>query len=324
MQNSREYLFARAHTAEHAFIGALQNLLGQTLSVVKVNHREGNNTVIIKRIPEIDLGMITQAQENTNQLINTGRKIMSYTFSSLDEAKKQFPTLRANVERIVEPDHVRIIEIEKHDLAACSKDHVTNLKECDFFLVTRVSKSSDEVEIDFSVGLQAKQAAIRTSQKLLDICNVVGANINSIENTVRRLKNENENLLRNARQYSRKNLENIKPYTPEGTKITIFQGVFSDFIDSEIRAFADKKIVNNDTFVIIANAHNNENDLSNSTATLIVARSESLKDIDCNRIVKEISSMDGKGGGKPHFATGLIKTAQAANVVNTIVTLITM
>jgi alanyl-tRNA synthetase len=121
MQNSREYLFARAHTAEHAFVGAMQNLVGQTLSVVKVNHREGNNTVIIRRIPEIDLGMIIQAQENVNQLINTGRKIMSHTFSSLDEAKKKFPTLRANVERIIEPDHVRVVEIENHDLAACSR-----------------------------------------------------------------------------------------------------------------------------------------------------------------------------------------------------------
>jgi alanyl-tRNA synthetase len=162
-----------------------------------------------------------------------------------------------------------------------------------------------------------------TLQPVLGSCSMVGANNNSIENTVKKLKNENEILMKNAKLYSRKNLENIKPYTPEGNKITIFQGVFSDFIDSEIRAFADKKIVNNDTFVIIANAHNNDNDLSNSTATLIVARSESLKDIDCNRIVKEIASMDGKGGGKPHFATGLIKSVQAANVVNTIVTLIT-
>lgn len=323
MQNSPEYLFARAHTAEHAFVGALQNLAGQTLSVSKVNHREGNNTVIIRRIPEIDLGMIIRAQEDTNQLINTGREIMSYTFPSLNEAKKQFPTLRANVERIIEPDHVRVIEIENHDLAACSKDHVTNLKECDFFLVTRVSKNSNDIEIDFSVGLQAKEAAIRTSQKLLNTCNVVGANINSIENTVRKLKNENEILMKNARHYTRENLGNIRPYTPEGSKITIFQGVFSDYIDSEIRAFTDKKIVNNDTFVIIANAHNNDNDLSNSTATLIVARSESLKDIDCNRLIKEIASMDGKGGGKPHFATGLIKSAQAANVINSIVTLIT-
>ena len=66
---------------------------------------------------------------------------MSHTFSSLDEAKKHFPSLRANEERIVGPQQVTVIEIENHDLAACARDHVTNLTECDFFLVTRVSNS---------------------------------------------------------------------------------------------------------------------------------------------------------------------------------------
>ena len=74
MQESLEFPFARAHTAEHAFVGALQNLVGQTLSVVKVEHREMNNTAFIKTVPKMDLGLIMQAQENVNQLIKTGRK----------------------------------------------------------------------------------------------------------------------------------------------------------------------------------------------------------------------------------------------------------
>jgi len=321
MQNSREYLFARAHTAEHAFVGALQNLAGQTLSVVKVNHREDKNTVFIRRVPELDLELVLQAQVNLNQLINRGRKVISYTFSSLNEAKKRFPTLRANEERITGPDHVRVIEIENHDLAACAKDHLANLAECDFFLVTRISNSEDIVEIDFSVGLQAKEAAIYTTQKLLNVCNVVGANINSIENTVRKLKYENEDLLRKLRVYSRESLDSIKPYTLGNNEITIFQSTFKDLVDSEIRAFADNKIINDNTIVIIANAHSDK-DSSSSTATLTVARNKSLKNIDCDRIVKELASLDGRGGGKPHFATGMIKKDAMADIVHTIVTFI--
>ena len=155
MQESLGFTFASAHTAEHAFVGALQKLLGQTLSVVKVEHREMNNTAFIKTVPRMDLGLVMQAQEYVNQLIKTGNKVMSHTFSSLNEAKKQFPSLRANEERIIGPQQVKVIEIENHDLAACARDHVTNLTECDFFLVTRVSNSSNITEIDFSVGLQA-------------------------------------------------------------------------------------------------------------------------------------------------------------------------
>jgi alanyl-tRNA synthetase len=190
--------------------------------------------------------------------------------------------------------------------------------------VTRISETSNVFEIDFTVGLQAKEAAIHNSLKLLNICNEIGANIDSVENTVKKLKNENEKLLRNLKTHSRENLDKIIPCTVENNRITIIQGVFTDLIDSEIRTFADKKIVNDNTVVIIANAHNDDSDdASNPTANIVVARNDVLKDIDCNKIVKEIASIEGRGGGKPHFATGVIKKHEMTDIVKNVVTLVT-
>lgn len=323
MQESLESSFARAHTAEHAFVGALQNLAGQTLSVTKVEHREMNNTAFIKTVPELDLELIMQAQEKVNQLIKSGRRVMSHTFSSLEEAKKHFPSLRANEERIIKSQEVIAIEIENHDIAACARDHVTNLTDCDFFLVTGVSNSSGITEIDFSVGIQAREFAMHTLQKLLNICTEIGANINSVENTVKKIKNQNEKLLKDLRNRSRKSLDSLQPSTVGKSEITLYHGSFNDLMDSEIRAFADKKIIGNKAVVIIANAHNSESNSSNmgteQTATIVVAASESLMDIDCNKIVKEIA---GRGGGKSHFATGLINMNEMSKIVNSIVTLV--
>ncbi|MGH9975748.1 MAG: hypothetical protein ACRD8Z_07925, partial [Nitrososphaeraceae archaeon] len=264
-----------------------------------------------------------QAQENVNQLIKTGSKVMSHTFSSLNDAKMQLPSLRANEDRIVGTQQVTVIEIENHDLAACARDHVTNLTECDFFLVTRVSNSSNITEIDFSVGLQAREVARQTLRKLLNICNEVGANINSVENTVKKLKNQNEKLMRDLKNYSRKSLDSLQPYVIGRNKVTLFHGIFNDLMDSEIRAFADKKIVDGKAVVIIVNAHNDgtnsNNPASEPAATIVVAADESIKDIDCNRIVKEIA---GRGGGKPYFATGSIKVNEASNIVGNIITLV--
>ncbi|HEY7506656.1 MAG TPA: hypothetical protein VH621_03560, partial [Nitrososphaera sp.] len=64
-----------AHTAEHAFIGSLQKLLGQTLHVRKVEHRESSNTAFIV-IPHLDPDIIFKAQSQVNSLIKDGRKVI--------------------------------------------------------------------------------------------------------------------------------------------------------------------------------------------------------------------------------------------------------
>ncbi len=48
-----------------------------------------------------------------------------------------------------------------------------------------------------------------------------------------------------------------------------------------------------------------------------------LKDIDCNKIVKEIASIEGRGGGKPHFATGVIKKDEMTDIIKNVVSLVT-
>ncbi len=54
-----------AHTAEHAFVGSLQKILGTTLEVRKVEHREKDSILII-RLSNLDLQTITDAQCEVN------------------------------------------------------------------------------------------------------------------------------------------------------------------------------------------------------------------------------------------------------------------
>ena len=88
-----------AHTAEHAFIGSLQKILGTTLEVRKVEHRERDSSVIV-RLSNLDLQTITDAQREVNSLIRVGRKVKTHSFETMDDARKHFPNLRANEDRI--------------------------------------------------------------------------------------------------------------------------------------------------------------------------------------------------------------------------------
>ena len=303
-----------AHSAEHAFIGSLQKLIGKTLNVRKVEHRKTDNSVFIT-IPNLDLELIIRAESEVNSLINMGRKIITHSFESLTEAKEHLPSLRANEERITGSNPVRVVEIEGHDLAACAMEHVTNLDECSFFLVTRLSKNGNDYEINFVVGEQAKETAIALSLKLLKICEEVEANFNTVENTVRKLKTESEICLDKLKNLTQEKLDNIIPYITDYTKTIIISGVFSDLLDDEIRIFAGRKIAQSNIVVIVANINHHSDD----TASIVFARNEALVNIDCNKLFREISSEDGRGGGKPHFVTGVVNKERVTDIVNNII-----
>jgi alanyl-tRNA synthetase len=187
-------------------------------------------------------------------------------------------------------------------------DHASNLQECDFFLVTRVSKSGSEYEVDFVVGQQAKETAVALSARLLRVCGELGANINTVESTSKKLRTENENNIRKLRALGKEKLAGIKPAT--NGRITILKGIFENLADDQLQEFAGEKIANENTVVLIAN-------VGSETASIVFARNEKMG-IDCNSLFKQFAGADGRGGGKPHFVTGVVKKEMVANVLDRI------
>ena len=301
-----------AHTAEHAFIGSLQKLLGQTLKVRKVEHKESgyNNTAFIE-VPQLDLDIVIKAETEVNSLIARGRRVMTYIFSSLEEAKREIPNLRANEERIsaTTPSEVKVVEIENHDISACSMAHANNLQECDFFLVTRVSKSGKEYEVDFVVSRQAKDTAIALSSKLLRVCNELRANINTVENTAQKLRSENEINTRKLDALSREKLSNMQPI--RSGSVTLLKGIFENLSDDQLQEFAGEIILNPGTLVLLAN-------ISNERANIVFARNEKIEGVDLNKMFKQFAGTDGRGGGKPHFVTGIVQKQAVSRVLDSI------
>ena len=293
-----------AHTAEHAFIGALQKLLGQTLSVRKVEHKKEDNTAFIA-IQNLDIDTVVRAEAMVNDLIAQGRPVTARTYPSLEEAKMRNPGLRANDERIIAGE-VRVVEIEGHDVTACAMEHVEDLRECEFFLATRLSKSGSEYEVDFVVGKRAKEAAVALSAKMMRVCEELGANQNTVEATAKKMRSEAEVNLRKLRILSREKLAGIAPHASGA--VAVFSGAFSGLADDQMSEFAGEKIATPGTVVAVAN-------VGPESAYFVFARSKEM-DLDCNKVFREIAGADGRGGGKPHFVTGVIKKERAAEIVS--------
>lgn len=304
-----------AHTAEHAFIGSLQKLMGKTLNVRKVEHRDHDNLVIITT-KDLEMDIVIKAEKEVNSLISQGRRVITHTFGSLAEAKRELPNLRANENRIGNDKQIRVVEIEDHDLAACVMDHAANLRECGFFLITRLNRISSDYEINFVVSDAAKYTAVELSRKILNICQDTGANYNTVEETVKKMRQSYDIYLWKLRKLTEQILDNIEPKLTYSAGPCIISGTFVGLLDEQVREFASRKIREQNSVVVVIINQNSESD---SMANVVLTRSESLYDIDCNRIFKEIASEWGRGGGKSNFVTGVIRRENVGEFIDTVV-----
>jgi len=282
-----------------------------------VEHRKTDNSVFIS-IAQLDLDLLFTAAYEVNSLITNGRKVVVHSFETLDEAKKAFPTMRANEERIKNSNPVRVVEIEDHDISACAMEHVENLYNCGLFLVTGLSKNGDEYEVKFVVGKEAREAAITLCAKIARICGEIGANLNTIENSVRKLKTESNINHNKLKRLTREKLSEIVPVINKNGTVFI-QGIFSDLEDEEIRKFVSTKITESKNTVIFL--ANKESD-SDMNSNIVFARTEEMLDLDCNQLFKQICGTDGQGGGKANFVLGVVKNERLQGIINEIANLL--
>lgn len=304
-----------AHTAEHAFIGSLQRILNRALSVRKVEHKDPYNIAFIRKSEvDLDFEKITTAEKEVNRLILEGRKISHHSFSSLQEAKKVFPALRANETRLENADAITVVEIENHDLSACSMEHVNNLSECIFFLVTNMSMNGSDYEIRFMVGKIAMDEAVRATEKINNICIQIGANYNTVEATIKKLYNEREQYHNRLKKLTNKLLVDIPVRTINDQNINLITTVLYDMDWRTIQNFAGEKILQSRTIVVLVNM------VDNDMATLIFARSDDLN-LDCAKTFEELRKNEniGSGGGKPNFINAKIIGSKSDKVIEEIV-----
>jgi alanyl-tRNA synthetase len=304
-----------SHTAEHAFIGSLQKILNKTLSVRKVEHKDTYNIAFIRRSEvELDFEKITFAEKEVNRLILEGRKILNHSFSSLQEAKRMFPDLRANESRLENVDTITVIEIENHDLSACSMEHVDNLSECIFFLVTNMSTSGSDYEIRFMVGKNAMDEAVKITEKINNICIQIGANYNTVEATIKKLYTEREQYHNLLKKITNKLLVDVPTQTIDSQNVNLFTTILHDMDWRTIQNFAGEKILSPRTIVILINL------VDNGMAALIFARSDDIN-LDCAKIFEELRNDEniGSGGGKSNFINAKIIGSKSDKVVEELV-----
>jgi len=303
-----------AHTAEHAFIGSLQKILNKTLNVRKVEHKDKYNVAFINASEvQLDIKMISMAQKDVNRLIVEDRKILHHSFHSLNEAKTRIPNLRANESRLAEADKITVIEIENHDVSACSMEHVNNLSECIFFLVTSLTKNGADYEIKFMVGKNAMDEAVKAIEKINMICHQIDANYNTVEATISRLYAEREQYYEQLKIITNKMLNDLPTQHFKKKNVTVISSILNNANWRIIQNFAGEKILEPRTIIILVNT--DDGDMAN----LIFARSVDV-DLDCVEIFQNLRKNQeiGTGGGKPNFINAKIVKSMSNKILESL------
>ena len=292
------------HTAEHLFAGSIRRIKPD-LTVLKVDQSAGRNSIYVNA-KNLDWNTIFEAEIMANQIIAEGREVKQHIFNSLKDAKQQFPEARVMEDRI--SGTVRIIEVDGYDYAACSRKHSSNTGECDYFLVTRVVKANGGYKIDFLVGAEAKKKALEFSKVALNTSDILGTSIDGVEKTVNNMVHELKQLKHSLSVVSEKDADDISFSERGGVKI--FSKVFRNLNTKIIMKKAGDLIKNQDVVVILANI---------SSETIIILARSSNQSFDSGMILNQIlPQYGGKGGGRPHFASGSVEKSNIDNVFQSI------
>ncbi len=295
---------AKAHTAEHIFARALQNMLGsESIQVLKVEHLGDVNKVYI-RCKGLTMDDVHNAMLTVNRIIDENRSVIEHTFPSLDEAKSRFPELRAYDARI--SGRVRVVEIDGYDYSACTREHVSNTRECGFFIVKSVSRERDVSRVEYLVDDLAKQYAIGSVTRLASITSMLKANINALEVTLENILEELDALRSMVRKFTEDAVDALSAVRVKD--LNLYYGCFSMLDDGTLLKKAGA-MVKDDTTTKLVIFLNIKNDRANVTIASNHPR------LDCSTLLKDmLARYGGKGGGKVEFATGYINSVDGNRI----------
>jgi len=292
MRTIRYMSEAASHTAEHIFAGTI-NKMSPGLRVHKVELGAVNSVYL--DLESLNWETILEAERIVNKIIGEARSVKAHAFGSLEEAEKEFPGLRSREERI--SGEVRVIEIEGHDYAACTGNHVPNTAECAYFLVSGFSRSGGLAKVEFLVGEEAINRSLCLCKACFRAAEILGVSVDKLENGAENLKLECHSLRGRLRDATGETLNRIVPEERSG--FAIYSACLKGADERVTMEKAGELIEGNAKAIAIFG-------VEGKSAFYILARGPEAP-FDCRTILKEALGTRGfKGGGKPSFASGTV------------------
>lgn len=289
----------RGHTAEHLIFSRLQRRIAE-VELVKISITTEKKSLVVRGALTLkDLGTV---QSEVNDLIQKDINV-HHTWLSKEKAERE--GIRARMDRI-SGERVRVVRIGDIDAAACAGIHVASTGEIGSVLITalRSARPEGDYEVVFEVGGKATRTALSLAHHCLTACEAIGSHPEDLRRAVKNLRADASMTRAALRECGRRLLRNLTPEEYHGREI--YSAVLPMMDRKELIAAANDLAQRGSACVLITTDNN---------LMMVVACHPEIK-VDCRKILnRSLQEIGGRGGGKPHFATGGAPTADGADRV---------
>jgi len=299
-QDRRDKL-TRMHTGEHIFFRALQ-MRCEDLKLEKIDLDIAESSLFVSGAV-LTWDTIFSAEEDANRILREDRK-SSERILSREEAAA-IPELRMKADRIKE-ETVRVIQIEGHDLSACTGTHAESTGFVRDLLVTKFSQTQGFYEIRFSTD--AHDLVFQMARAARKAASALGTDTLSLPELAKKAQEERDAYKEKYRQALQKLPVELRKETAGSHTLLI--GEFEGFEKKKLTDVMNDNLKDSAIILLL----NSEGD---KTSTALAAAAD--VQVDVPKILSEsLTTLGGKGGGRDRMAQGSIQKGKEKELIEEI------
>ena len=310
IDKERRIQLAQHHTGAHIINGVARLLLGEHVWQAGAEKDVDKARLDITHYKALSDEEVRKIERLANEIIEKSIPVESYLMKRNDaEAKYGFRLYQGGA---VPGKIIRVVKIGDVDVEACGGTHLKNTSEARLIKIISTSKIKDDVvRIEFTAGKAAIDFIERNLNALKKAADILNVNPEHLPRTVERFFNEWKAL----RKEREKLMEELAELNAENLKQRFAEKSGCKVLIDSVRANLDllnkivRKLLKEDTFIAL---------IGRNDKTYLVCASGGKVGINAAEIVKKVcSKIEGKGGGKPNYATGVFSSSseEVKNVV---------
>ena len=283
------------HTGQHLLSQAFFQLTGAETRGFRITEDLTEIDLTLDSPPEEIEKVIVQAQELANSVVFDNREIRAHEVtpeeaSRLPLRKESFIT-----------DLVRVIEIDGFDWSPCGGTHAKRTGEVGLIAVRSWERAKKMARVHFVCGIRALRDYRAANQVGEAVARRFSVGRDQADVSVARLIDENKQLIRRLRELAgitaKVEAQELIDATNQVNGVRIVSRVFEDRDFEELKLLAHRLADQDGVIALLATRQKD-------MAQLVFARSNNVS-ADMNEMIKAVcQKLNGRGGGKPGFATG--------------------